>query len=715
MICVIAEKPSVAKEYAKVMGGTLQKHDGYLEGNGYTFTWAFGHLIELCMPADYGFQTYVADKLPLIPDPFKTQIKTIAKEVKIGGKKTFQKVPDPGVIKQLKIIENLFNNCSEIYVGTDAGREGELIFRYIYEYFNSRKPFKRIWISSQTDKAIKEGFLNVKPGSDYDLLFEAARSRSEADWLVGINASQALAIAAQARGVSLGRVQTPTLAMICSRYIENTSFLPVPYFQLRAQLEKGDKQFNVLGTKYYPTKQSAAERLKLIETESLALIADVEQKEKKEQPPLLYDLTALQQEANKKHGFSADETLKIAQTLYEKKLTTYPRTGSRYIGEDVFEQIPPLIENAKSLGIFPEKAFEGLKGTLNSRCVNAEKVTDHHALLPTETRFPTNSVDISANEKTVYQMIVTRMLEAFNEICIKDIQTVKAVIKDEEFKVFGTVIKKEGWRSVTGSFQDEEDKNPDVENSDILPLMVQGEKLKNMGIKLLEKETKPKPIHTEASLLKSMETCGKDIADEEMRDAMKDSGLGTPATRAAIIETLFTRDYIERKKKLLIPTAKGLSVYHLVKEKKIAAPEFTGEWERFLALIEKKQVTPAKFMEGIKKYSHLVVTEILNSSGQLEAKDFSGNENTISCPKCKTGQIRKGDKSYYCTDYKNGCDFKLWVEIAGEKLSDENIKSICEKGKTGNIKGFKGKTKSFDAVLKLKDDFSGLEFVFSQK
>lgn len=716
MICVIAEKPSVAKEYAKVIGGdSLQKKDGYMEGNGYTFTWAFGHLIELCMPSDYGFQSYIKENLPLVPEPFKTQIKTISKETKVDGKKTYLKVPDPGVQKQLKIIETLFNNCTEIYVGTDAGREGELIFRYIYEYFQCKKPFKRIWISSQTDKAIKEGFENVKPGSEYNLIYEAARSRSEADWLVGINASQALAIAVNAKGVSLGRVQTPTLAMICARFEENNTFKAVPYFQLRGQLDKDGKQFHAISTNTYKTKESATERLITLQGESSAIVASVEQKEKKEQPPLLHDLTSLQQEANKKHGFSADNTLKVAQTLYEKKLTTYPRTGSRYIGEDVFDTIPSLINNAKSLGIYPEKAFNDLSTSLNDLCVNAEKVTDHHALLPTETKYSA-SMGLSDDEKIIYQMIVGRMLEAFNSVCIKEIQTIKLLIKEEEFKVFGTVVKKEGWRSVAGSVQDEEANNPDEENAAILPSLTANEKIINLGVVLLEKETKPKPIHTEASLLKAMETCGKDIADEAIREAMKEGGLGTPATRASIIETLFSREYIERKKKLLVPTTKGLGVYKLVKDKKIAAPELTGEWEKFLNLIEKNKISPDKFMDGIKQYSKLIVKEILENTADIKLTDFEDpKQEHILCPKCKKGNIKSSDTWFFCSEYQNGCDFKLWNEIAGKKLTTTLIKTICEKGQTSVIKNFKGKNKAFDAALKLKEDFSGIEFIFAQK
>jgi DNA topoisomerase-3 len=536
MKVIIAEKPSVGREIAKVFGATTKK-DGYMEGKGYTFTWAFGHLLQLAAPQEYGYYGWNVQNLPMLPSKFKLAIRKI--KTKDGL------VEDPGVRKQLDIIKALFDEATEIIVATDAGREGELIFRYIYYYLKCKKPFKRLWISSQTDAAIKDGFRNLKPGSDYDTLFNSAHCRSQSDWLVGMNATQALSLSSGSRAVlSLGRVQTPTLAMICARYLENKNFVPQTYYQVAIQPDKDRQVFKAISEKNFKTREEAQAVLDLIE--ATGLIESVEAKPRKEPPPLLHDLSSLQQEANKRKGFTADQTLSLLQNLYENKLVTYPRTGSRYIGDDVFAEVPALIAKFNDHAEFGKQATLLGETKLNKRSVNAKKVTDHHAILPTgET--PRN---LLTDHQAVYDMVAGRMLEAFHADCIKEITKI-TVLSGSKFMASGTVIQTPGWRAV---FNDKDEEKKDEENT-TLPKVAQGEILPIIDKALLEKQTKPKPLYNEASLLKALETAGKEIDDEELRQAMKDSGLGTPATRAAMIETLLKRNYIAREKKNLVPTS----------------------------------------------------------------------------------------------------------------------------------------------------------------
>ncbi len=413
MKIVIAEKPSVGRELAKVFGATTRK-DGYIEGKGYSFTWAFGHLLQLAPPQEYGFIGWRKQHLPMLPAKFKLSIR------KVKTKDGF--VEDPGVRKQLDIIKKLFDEATEIIVATDAGREGELIFRYIYYFLKCKKPFKRLWISSQTDEAIKDGFRNLKPGTDYDTLFNSAHCRSESDWLVGMNATQALSISAGAKSVlSLGRVQTPTLAMICARYIEIKNFVPQTYYQISIQLDKDGQLFKAISIVNFKTLPEAQEIFDNVEDVASGFatggnITAVEAKPRKEPPPLLHDLSSLQQEANKRNGFTADQTLNLLQNLYESKLVSYPRTGSRYIGDDVFANVPKLIATLTEHADFGKQANFLQMVTLNKRSVNAKKVTDHHAILPTGEK-PYN---LSKDHQAIYDMVAGRMLEAFHQECIKD-------------------------------------------------------------------------------------------------------------------------------------------------------------------------------------------------------------------------------------------------------------------------------------------------------
>lgn len=600
MKVIIAEKPSVAREIAKVFGATTKK-DGYMEGKGYTFTWAFGHLLQLAPPQEYGFYGWNVQNLPMLPQKFKLSIRKV--------KSKDGMIEDPGVRKQLDIIKALFDEATEIIVATDAGREGELIFRYIYYYLKCKKPFKRLWISSQTDEAIKDGFRNLKPGSDYDTLFNSAHCRSQSDWLVGMNATQALSLSSGTRSVlSLGRVQTPTLAMICSRYLENKNFVPEPFYQVSIMVDKEGQVFKAISEEKYKTKEAAQQIVDQVLPSGNIL--SVEAKPRKEPPPLLHDLSSLQQEANKKKGFTADQTLTLLQSLYESKLVTYPRTGSRYIGDDVFAGVPQLIDKFKDHPEFGKQAMVLAEIKLNKRSVNAKKVTDHHAILPTGEA----PYQLTPDKQAIYDLVAGRMLEAFHQDCIKEITKI-TVISASKFLASGTVISVAGWRAV---FNEVDEEKKDEENAS-LPKVKQGEDLPIVEKTLLEKQTKPKPLYNEASLLKALETAGKEIDDEELRYAMKDSGLGTPATRAAIIETLIKRDYILREKKNLLPTETGLAVYNVVKDYKIAQAELTGNWEKRLEEI-RSGASVTGFQAEIKAYTQTITMELLKAGKGMVIK-----------------------------------------------------------------------------------------------
>lgn len=593
MKVIIAEKPSVGREIARVFGATTKK-DGYIEGKGYTFTWAFGHLLQLAAPQEYGYYGWSVQNLPMLPPKFKLAIRKV--RTKDGL------VDDPGVKKQLDTIKALFDEATEIIVATDAGREGELIFRYIYYYLKCKKPFKRLWISSQTDAAIKEGFRNLKPGTEYDTLFNSAHCRSQSDWLVGMNATQALSLASGNKGVlSLGRVQTPTLAMICARYLENRDFKPETYFQVAIFPDKDGQQFRAICDRNFKTREEAQTVLDAVGP--TGNIASVEAKPRKEPPPLLHDLSSIQQEANKKKGFTADQTLGILQNLYEGKLVTYPRTGSRYIGDDVFAEVPSLIAGLTEHPDFAKQAAVLADAKLSKRSVNAKKVTDHHAILLTGEK----PYHLTPDQQAIYDLVAGRMLEAFHGDCIKEITKI-TVISGNKFMASGTVIRTAGWRAV---FNDPEEDKKDDDNA-ALPKVVQGEDLPIADKSILEKQTKPKPLYNEATLLKALETAGKEIEDEELREAMKAGGLGTPATRAAIIETLLTRSYITREKKNLVPTPTGLAVYDVVKNQRIAQAELTGSWEKRLEEI-RSGASVSSFQEEIKAYTREITQELLRS------------------------------------------------------------------------------------------------------
>ena len=685
--CIIAEKPSVARDIAHIVGAT-SKQDGYMEGNGYLVTWAMGHLIALAMPEAYGFSAYKAEDLPIRPNPFQLVVRQVRKDKEY--------ISDPAALKQLKVIRSCFDKADRIIVATDAGREGELIFRYIYQYLDCRKPFDRLWISSLTDKAIREGLSNLKPGSHYDNLYHSAKARSEADWLVGINASRALSIARKG-GYSLGRVQTPTLAMVCHRYIESRDFSSVPYWKLSVLTEKEGLSIKAVSCKDYENEALAQTALAALRSQSQLTVETVTRKVTHTAPPLLYDLTALQKDANRRHGFSADKTLSIAQSLYEKKITTYPRTGSRYISEDVFEEVPAL----------RRKIGAAIKSPLNRHSVDNAKVTDHHAIIPTgET--PSG---LSADETTIYQMVVNRFIEAFSPNSEEERIQVRFTDGTNIFTWKACRQISLGWKVVQKEqVTDAEKKEKENDNEQVLPSLpdlTEGEVLSLVSAEIIEHKTKPKPLYTEATLLSAMENAGKEVKEDDKRKAMAECGIGTPATRANIIETLILRDYIRRDKKSIIPTEKGLAVYEIVKDKKIANAEMTGSWELALAAIEAGKMPSDKFSQGINSYVGTICEELLSLSS--DQKSYPA----YHCPKC--GQQSVGIYAKVAKCRHESCGFHVFREVCGIHLSEDNIRDLISSGRTPILKGLTSKAgKKFNARLVLGEDYT-TSFEFENK
>ena len=683
--CIIAEKPSVARDIARIVGAT-SKQDGYMEGCGYVVTWAMGHLIALAMPEAYGFSAYKAEDLPIRPNPFQLVVRQVHKDKEY--------ISDPAALKQLKVIRSCFDKTDRIIVATDAGREGELIFRYIYQHLGCRKHFDRLWISSLTDKAIREGLSNLKPGDYYDNLYYSAKARSEADWLVGINASRALSIARKG-GYSLGRVQTPTLAMVCRRYIENRDFSSVPYWKLSVLTEKEGVSLKAIGSADYESEALAQTVLTALRSQSQLMVESVARKVTHTSPPLLYDLTALQKDANRRHGFSADKTLSIAQSLYEKKITIYPRTGSRYISEDVFEEVPVLL---RKIGM-------PLSNPLNRHSVDNTKVTDHHAIIPTgET--PSG---LSTDETTVYQMVFNRFIEAFSPDSEEERMQVRFTDVTNTFTWKACRQISFGWKTVQKDKEAETEKKEGGEEQVLssLPNLIEGENLPVLDTEITEHKTKPKPLYTEATLLSAMENAGKDVEESDKRKAMAECGIGTPATRANIIETLILRDYIRRDKKTIIPTEKGLAVYEIVKDKKIANAEMTGSWELALAAIEAGKMPADKFSQGINSYVGTICEELLSLSS--EQKSYP----VYRCPKC--GQQSVGIYAKVAKCRHETCGFHVFRDVCGIHLSEDNIRDLISSGRTPILKGLTSKAgKKFNARLVLGEDYT-TSFEFENK
>ena len=678
MITILAEKPSVAREIARIVGA-MKKEEGYFTGNGYHVTWALGHLVQLAMPDGYGIKGFRRDSLPVIPERFEL----VPRQEKTDkGYKA-----DAAAVKQIKVVTKLWNESDSIIVATDCAREGELIFRYLYAYTGCTLPFQRLWISSLTDAAIRKGLKELKDGHEYDNLYQAAKARSEADWLVGINGTQALTVAAGRGTYSVGRVQTPTLAMVCKRFWENKRFTPEPVHQLHFSTPSVsvNEIVKFASVEKWKDKEEAAALYNKVKAQMAATVVKVEKKEKVENPPLLYDLTTLQKEANTKHGFTAEQTLDLVQKLYEAKLVTYPRTSSRYIPEDVFAEVPLLFDRLSSHSSFADK-IESM-GELNRRSVDASKVTDHHALLVT----PNRPMALYKNEQLIYDMIVGRMIEAFSPECVKDTTTVRAECEGVAFETKGCIVRKAGWRSVYG--EDREDT--------VLPDWKEGDTLSMNGCTMSSGMTRPKPLHTESTLLAAMETAGREgMEDEEARQALKDCGIGTPATRAAIIETLLRREYMVRVKKSLVPTEKGLALYSIVKGMDIADVEMTGRWESELAEIEKGRTPHEAFLRDIEGYTRKITTELLACD-----KIFGHKASGCACPKCGTGTMQFYGKVVRCDN--PDCALPVFRQIAGRTLTDTEMTDLLAKGRTGVLSGFKSKQgKPFSAAVAFDADFN---------
>ena len=689
MKVVIAEKPSVAREIAFLLGAT-EKKEGYLMGNGYQVTWAFGHLVSLAMPEDYGISGFQREALPILPNPFLLTVRKVKKD------KTY--IRNLGALKQLNTIDQLFKQCESIIVATDAGREGELIFRYIYEYLNCSKPFERLWISSLTEKVILKGFENLKSGKDFDSLHDAGVGRSRADWLVGINASQALTIASGSGVFSLGRVQTPTLALICKRFLENQSFKIEQYWQIELEHNKEYVDFKSLSTLKWDEGKKAEYALKTLHKHGKASVIATEIKTVNEQPPLLFDLTALQKEANIRLNTTAEETLNIAQSLYEKKFISYPRTGSKYIPGDMWEEIPKLIRIMEAIEKFKAVVAKMKLNRLNQRIVNDSKVTDHHGILITD-KIPSA---LSAKENAIYKMIAYRLLESVSPVCTKEITNILLQVAHYDFGLKGVKILDVGWRVIKGDFSDEE-KYPIQE----LPALKIGDEVKIKTAKILVKKTKPPIIHTEVSLLSAMENAGNQIGNEQERKIIQGVGIGTPATRAAIIETLFKREYVRRDKKLLLPTEKGLKVYELVKDKNIANVVLTANWELALQKIENKESNLATFQKEIETYTKSLTQEILDLVIEVERQP------ELICPKCMVQKLIIRDKLVKCKNEK--CNWVQFRNICGMQLSLLDLEALITKGKTGILKGMISKSgKKFDAFI-VMDEGGETSFIFPQK
>lgn len=685
MITILAEKPSVAREIARITGAT-RKEEGYYTGNGYHVTWALGHLVQPALPDGYGFKGFRRDSLPVIPEEFML----IPRQVRTDkGYKA-----DAAAVKQIKVITKLWNESDSIIVATDCAREGELIFRYLYAYTGCTLPFRRLWISSLTDAAIRKGMKELKDGHEYDNLYQAAKARSEADWLVGINGTQALTVAAGRGTYSVGRVQTPTLAMVCKRYRENRRFTPEPVHQLHFSVPSANAGTVVkfASVKKWQDKNEAAILYNKAKAKMCATVTKVEKKQKVENPPLLYDLTTLQKEANTKHGFTAEQTLELVQKLYEAKLVTYPRTSSRHIPEDVFAEVPLLLERLASYSALSDKIVN-LDG-LNRRSVDASKVTDHHALLVT----PNRPLALYKNEQIIYDMIAGRMVEAFSPECVKDTTTVEAECEGMAFEAKGCIVHKSGWRDVYGG-NEENTLLPDWKEGDILPMA---------GCTMSSGMTRPKPLHTESSLLAAMETAGREgVEDEEVRQALKDCGIGTPATRAAIIEMLLRREYMVRVKKSLVPTEKGLALYSIVKDMDIADVEMSGQWEAELAEIEKGKTPHEAFMRDIESYTRKITTDLLACD-----RIFGHKASGCTCPKCGKGTMQFYGKVVRCDN--PDCALPVFRQIAGKTLTDGEMTDLLAKGKTEVLSGFKSRQgKPFSAAVAFDADFN-TNFIFPE-
>ncbi|MFT4678617.1 MAG: DNA topoisomerase-3 [Flavobacteriales bacterium] len=694
----IAEKPSVAKEIASVIGATSRK-DGYYEGNGYQVTWTFGHFCTLYPPEDYNkdWKRWDLNTLPMLPKRFETKV-----------------MDDGGVKKQYNTIKKLFDAADLVINCGDAGQEGELIQRWVIKQAGYTGPVQRLWISSLTTEAIKTGFKDLKNADEFDNLYYAGSSRAIGDWLLGMNATRlyTLKYGGYKQVLSIGRVQTPTLAMLVNRHHEIENFVPQPYWELQTKYR--DTTFNNTTGKYHD-KAKGEEALAQIKGKDLEITA-IEKKDGKEYAPKLFDLTGLQVYCNNKFGFSADATLKMLQGLYEKKVVTYPRVDTTFLPNDMYPKVAGILKGLTNYSLLTEPLL-GKKIRKSTKVFNDKKVTDHHAIIPTGEQKP-----LGSEEQKVYDIITRRFLAAFYPDCKVAKTQVNAKVEKIEFVAKGKVIVEEGWREVFAKEKkndDGEDSN-DEDDENLLPDFEKGERGAHEP-SFAEKTTKAPNNYTEASLLRAMETAGKQVDNDELRDLMKANGIGRPSTRANIIETLFRRKYAERRKKLVLPTSMGIQLIDTIQNQLLKSAELTGQWEKQLKEIESGEYSAKKFIADMKRMVDELVFEVRKETGKPrlsatavptaappKAKPAASSSKDLQCPKCKEGSIAKGKTSYGCRRWKDGCDFRVPLTFMGKKLSESQLSKLIKNGETTKLKGFKQGDQKIDGIVKLTENFEVL-------
>lgn len=687
----IAEKPNVAKEIALILGAG-KRMNGYLEGNGYQVTWTFGHLCTLKEPHDYSgrWKYWDLSTLPMLPPKFGIKL-----------------INNEGIKKQFEIIRELVEKAEEVINCGDAGQEGELIQRWVLTKANYNKPLKRLWISSLTEEAIKEGFKNLKEGKDFDNLYAAGSARAIGDWLLGMNATRlyTLKYGQNKQVLSIGRVQTPTLSMIVKRQLEIDHFKPEPYWELKTKYR--DTLFTISSGRFDDKDKAVAAVNQIAEHEFYIL--STETKPGNEAPPRLFDLTSLQVECNRKFGFTAETTLKLIQSLYEKKLTTYPRVDTTYLSEDIYKKIPEILSK---LTPYKDLTASLLKGKIkkSSKIFDDKKITDHHAIIPTGFL----SDYLTPDERSVFDLVSRRFISAFYPDCKIASTTVLGETNNIEFKATGKQILEQGWRIVY-----KEDQGKLQEDEIILPVFTKGEHGKHEP-QLSEKMTQPPKHYTEATLLRAMETAGKSVDDDELRDLLKENGIGRPSTRANIIETLFKRRYIRRDKKKIIANQMGIDLINLIENDLLKSAELTGQWEKKLREIEAGKYQIATFMTDLKEMVSNIVIQVKQSPKKTIAveenvepvskpdKPKANNpekSDIIVCPKCKNGNIIKGKNSWGCSAYQSGCDFRLPFVFLGKKIGTSILKELCKKSETKRITNFTLNGKTVNGTIILNHEF----------
>lgn len=650
----IAEKPSVARDIAEIIGAK-QRKDGYYEGNGYQVTWTFGHLCTLKEPNDYfdKWKYWDLRELPMIPSRFGIKL-----------------INDQGVQKQFHVIERLVQNCEEVINCGDAGQEGELIQRWVLHKAKCNVPIKRLWISSLTEEAITEGFKKLRDNNDFNRLYAAGSSRAIGDWLLGMNATRLFTLKyGNGKGVlSIGRVQTPTLAMIVNRQKEIEAFVPEDYWEVKTVYRETEFSSNFGKLKSQEKADEAIAQVKELPFE----IVSFEVKEGKESSPRLFDLTALQVEGNKKFGYSADDTLKMIQSLYEKKLVTYPRVDTTYLSDDIYPKIPGILKGLTHLSALTEPLLsKPIKKT--KQIFDNKKVTDHHAIIPTGIQ-PSG---ITPDEQKIYMTVSKRFIAAFYPDCIVSNTTVMGQVGEVEFKAIGKQILSPGWRVV---YEGEKIEEKEEENDKLMPTFEQGETGPHDPV-IIQRQTSPPKPYTEATLLRAMETAGRQIDDEELREMLKDNGIGRPSTRANIIETLFRRKYIERKRKTIFATETGVHVIDTITNDLLKSPELTGDWEKKLRLIEKGEYDSDVFKKELIEMVVDLTNEILFPE-QFKLQKAVRDMGNLDCPKCGKGKVIKGNKAFGCSEYNDGCSFRVPLTYKDAEITKEILSDLITLGNT---------------------------------